>query len=316
MPSSPPPSLTPTQLSLYLTHLFPTSPSTPHPTPPLSSHPPSTQHTYLTTLLTHHLATIPFENLSLHYSPHRQISLHRDALFQKIVGDGKGRGGYCMENNALFGLLLKGLGFVVYEAGARVWNPSAEGEGEGSSHMINIVTIGTKKYHVDVGFGSQGPIVPMPLDTSSPIQPHLTPASARLQYKNIPGTTDPSQRYWVYEHRASPNTSFQPRYCFTELEFLPSDYQVMNYFTSTSNKTWFTRTVVVERKVMGEGGELVGDVTVNGDVMKRRGKDGVKEREVKFASEEERVRALEEEFGIRLDEVERDGIKGLPSEIK
>jgi len=77
---------------------------------------------YLTLLQRHHLTEIPFENLALHYSPHRQISLHPEALFQKIITDNNGRGGYCMENNGLFGMLLRSLGYKLFSAGARVFD--------------------------------------------------------------------------------------------------------------------------------------------------------------------------------------------------
>jgi arylamine N-acetyltransferase len=74
----------------------------------------------LTVLQRHHLAEIPFENLTIHYSSHRQISVHPQEIFRKIVSDNNGRGGYCMENNNLFGTLLYSLGFNLFSAGARV----------------------------------------------------------------------------------------------------------------------------------------------------------------------------------------------------
>ena len=74
---------------------------------------------YLGLLQRHHLTNVPFENLSLHYSPSRHISLHPEAIFRKIV-EGNGRGGYCMELNSLFGSLLRSLGYKVYSTGARV----------------------------------------------------------------------------------------------------------------------------------------------------------------------------------------------------
>ena len=74
---------------------------------------------YLSLLQKHHLVAIPFENLSLHYSSHRQISLHSDELYKKIV-ESDSRGGYCMENTCIFGILLRSLGFQLYSAGARV----------------------------------------------------------------------------------------------------------------------------------------------------------------------------------------------------
>jgi len=74
-------------------------------------------------VMQHHMARVPFESLSLHYSKHRQLSLDPEDLFQKIVGDGtNGRGGYCMEVNAFFGAILRTMGFSVYGAGGRVKN--------------------------------------------------------------------------------------------------------------------------------------------------------------------------------------------------
>lgn len=75
---------------------------------------------FLTALLTHQLSTIPYENLALHYSREHTISLDPQHLFQKIVGDARGRGGYCMENSLFFTQVLKGLGFDVYPVGVRI----------------------------------------------------------------------------------------------------------------------------------------------------------------------------------------------------
>ena len=75
---------------------------------------------YLAALQRYQLARVPFENLELHYSKERHISLDQNDLFDKVVTSRNGRGGYCMENNALFGLVLKSLGFEVIPTGARV----------------------------------------------------------------------------------------------------------------------------------------------------------------------------------------------------
>lgn len=180
--------------------------------------------------------------------------------------------------------------------------------------MVNIVTIGENKYHVDVGFGANGPAVPMKLDKSGIIQPHIAPASARLRWRNIPGNTNPDQRLWVYEHRVGPDSDFQMTYCFTELEFLPCDYNIMNYYTSTSPKIFFTQVIVAEKKIVQDG-ELVGNLIMGNNDLKWRVR-GEKLREIKFESEEDRLRALEEHFGIVFGQVERESIRGLPSEIK
>jgi len=181
-------------------------------------------------------------------------------------------------------------------------------------HMVNIVKIGTTKYHVDVGFGGNGPIVPMPLVRNGTAQPHIGPASARLQWKNIPANTDPDQRLWTYEHRISADKDYELTYCFTELEFLPADYHVLNYFTSTNQNVFFTQIIVGEKKLL-ENGELVGSLILGNNDMKWR-IQGEKTREIKFETEYDRVRAIEEHFGIKLSQAERDGIQGLPSQLK
>ncbi|KAF1969585.1 arylamine N-acetyltransferase 1 [Bimuria novae-zelandiae CBS 107.79] len=266
---------------------------------------------YLQRLQRHHLAEIPFENLSLHYSPHRQICIHPEELFRKIIGDDNGRGGYCMENTGLFAVLLHSLGFDCYSAGARVFN---DGRLSGWSHMIIIVKLGGQKYHVDVGFGANGPIVPMPLDRSGTTQSHISPAAVRLQWRNIPQNTDPDQRLWVYEHRIDENADFETKYCFTELEFLPGDYWVMNLSTSTSPTTFFTQMVFMEKKLLDDHGEIIGNIILGKDVKWRI--HGGKEREVAFESEDDRVKAIEEHFGIKLSVVEQESILGLVSQIK
>ncbi|KAF2867026.1 arylamine N-acetyltransferase 1 [Massariosphaeria phaeospora] len=266
---------------------------------------------YLTLLQQRHLVEIPFENLTLHYSAHRQVNIHPQELFKKIISDDNARGGYCMENNCLFGTLLYSLGFQIFSAGARV---NSNGTWTGWGHMVNIITINGIRYQVDVGFGGPGPIVPMPLERSGSIRSHIEPASSRLQWRNIHENNDPDQRLWVYDHRINEKSDWTTIYCFTELEFLPSDYATMNYFSSTSPRTFFTRTIIGEKKIVGENGGIVGQLILGNTDLKWRIK-GKKEKEIQFHSEDDRVNALEEHFGIKLSQVEREGIRGLASEI-
>lgn len=180
--------------------------------------------------------------------------------------------------------------------------------------MIVIVKLDGQKYYVDVGFGPNGPTVPMPLDRSGTIQPNIAPASARLQWKNIEQNTDPDQRLWVYEHRVDERGDFDMTYCFAELEFLPGDYHVMNLSTSTSPAIFFTQEVVMEKKLLGDDGELAGSIIVGRNIKWRV--HGKKERVIEFESEDDRVRAIEEHFGIKLGRVERESILGLVSQVK
>lgn len=73
---------------------------------------------FLTALHIHYLSTIPYENLSLHYSRKHSISLDPEKLYRKLTANG--RGGYCMESSILFNHVLRALGFQVYTAGVRI----------------------------------------------------------------------------------------------------------------------------------------------------------------------------------------------------
>ena len=75
---------------------------------------------FLKILQRYQVAAVPFENLNLHYSVQRHISIDAEKLFDKIVATKSERGGYCMENNTLFGTVLRSLGYNVMSVGGRV----------------------------------------------------------------------------------------------------------------------------------------------------------------------------------------------------
>jgi arylamine N-acetyltransferase len=267
---------------------------------------------YLALLQKHQLAAVPFENLSLHYSYHRRISIQPLDLFNKIVAENNNRGGYCLEQNAFFATLLHSLGFNVYSGGGRVYE---NGGWTGWSHMVVFITIGETKYVVDVGHGPYGQVVPMALDHSGTVYPQLRPASVRHQWRNVLGSTDPNQRLWVYEFRQDEKSEWGPRLCYTEQEYMPNDFAVMNHHCSTNCTSWFTTAIIVEKKLLDDAGELIGTVLLMNNIIKWR-VHGKKLKEIELKTEEERMKALEEHFGIKFGQAERNSIKGMVSEIK
>jgi arylamine N-acetyltransferase len=164
----------------------------------------------LAALKRHHLASIPFENLALHYSPPpHTISLDPQAVYDKFIT--RHRGGYCMEQNVFFAHMLRGLGFTVYSVGARVRRRERGvpvGDYNGWTHVVNIVTIGAdsstsgepQRYMVDVGFGGDGPTKPMAL-TDGGVTRNLGTQEVKLNYENIHSNFDPTQKLWVYKTR-------------------------------------------------------------------------------------------------------------------
>lgn len=289
---------TESQLGLYLQHI--NYPKSKHPEDPLQ---------LLTGLTKHHLCRVPFDSVALHYSPHRLLSLDPEDLFQKIVVNS--RGGYCMEVNTLFGTVLRSLGFTVYSAGGRVWH-------ERWNHMVSLVTIGGQKYLVDVGFGAREPTEPVPLVHGHAFV-NVAPRRGRLEFKRLSrqaGAVDPAQqRVWVYSARKDEESDWKEMYSFTEAEFFPEDFEVINHFVMTRPQSYFVQTVLAYRPVMdAETGNLVGELILHKDIVKRGETQDDHVLEV-LESEEARVNALEKYFDIRLTEKEKRSIQGLPTQL-
>ena len=181
--------------------------------------------------------------------------------------------------------------------------------------MVNIVRIVGKEYMVDVGFGLKGATEPMLLEHGHEVE-SIRPAAMRLLRENLPGCTDPKQRFWIFEYRTKPEAEegWRPIIAFTEVEFLPPDYEVLSFYTSQDRKCWFTYTLVAAKYLMEEGEKLVGVVTLMNSGMKRR--IGSEEETVKTCSTEaERLAVLEEYFGIKLSEYEKRGIMGMNTQL-
>ncbi|KAK7211209.1 hypothetical protein V2G26_018387 [Clonostachys chloroleuca] len=201
----------------------------------------STQLEVLTALQKHQLLYVPFENLALHYSWHRVIDLDPEHLYHKIVR-ASGGGGYCMENNTLFHVILRSLGYSAYMVGARPYDAAVSRYG-GFTHCLNIVVINGVRYAIDVCFGSRVPVLPLQLHQGQ-VQPHSHPGQMRVRYDCIPQALCSDQKLWIYEHRKNEKAEWIPQYCFVDFEFLPDDINTINWASARSPSSFFTQRVV------------------------------------------------------------------------
>ncbi|KAM6942575.1 arylamine N-acetyltransferase, pineal gland isozyme NAT-10-like [Xenentodon cancila] len=96
-----------------------------------------------------HIMSIPFENLSIHCG--ERIIMDLEVIFNKIVRSG--RGGWCLENNHLFGWVLREMGYNITTLGSRVFNSILNDFGALDSHLIHKIIIDGKPYIADVSFG-------------------------------------------------------------------------------------------------------------------------------------------------------------------
>ncbi len=182
--------------------------------------------------------------------------------------------------------------------------------------MVNLVTLSSQRYLVDVGMNSRGPIVPLPL-VSDTYAFSVSPRKARLLHSLIPEHTASHalNKIWRLEVCNGEGCQWTPTYAFSEIEFLPVDFEMMNWYTSTSPRSWFTHKILVGRMILDAQGEvIVGDISLFERTLRKRIHGEIK-LEIECKSEKERVDLLEEYFSIKLEVNERKGILGMVSQI-
>ncbi|KAK3677089.1 hypothetical protein LTR78_003294 [Recurvomyces mirabilis] len=280
-------------------------------------------HGFLGALVSHTLAHVPFENLALHYSPHHQVSIHPGELFQKIVTQRTGRGGYRLENNVFLGTVLRSIGFEVMSVGARVNAEVKNTEDEtgrcrfgGWSHLVNLVTIRGETFVVDVGFGSGGPTRPIALKEGATELSFPPPPHVRLRRDAIPENEHRGNKLWIMERRSADDRPWTALYCFEDnVCFLPQDFEVMNFFTSTHRTSFFTYRVLCSKYILDDEEErVIGEIVLYENKVTRK-IGGERELLATFATESERMAALEKYLGVTLDAAQATGIRGMVTEL-
>ena len=281
----------------------------------------------LSVLQAHHITAIPYENLSLHYAKDVNISLDVSNIHAKLVR--RRRGGYCMENNILFHHVLLFFGFPVMLTGARLFR-GTEGRLSGWSgwyvsvcknchhlkatltyireHSVNIVSLPDQsRILADVGYGGHGPKCPLPL-TNGLVTQNIGTQSVRLIQDSLPGS---NQLAWIYQTRMADDQPWSPGYSFTEIEFFLRDFEVMSFFTSRSADCFLTTHLLVVM-FLREEDRVYGKVVLDHDKVKKN--IGWKNEVVQcFSDEEERIKGLQDHFGIELTDEEQSGIRSRPS---
>lgn len=180
-----------------------------------------------------HPQAIAFENLDplMGRSPRLDI----DSLQRKLVR--ARRGGYCFEQNALFGHALRTLGFrVTGLAGRVVWN-RPDDTPPPRSHMILRVELDEGTYLADVGFGLS-PTGPLRLDPDVEQQTPHEPF--RL-------TKDGEQ----FTLQAKLLGKWQSFYRFDLQAQEEVDYEVANHYVSTWPTSHFVTSLIAARAAPG-----------------------------------------------------------------
>ena len=173
-----------------------------------------------------HATHIPFENLDVMLR--RPIRLDLASIETKLVQNR--RGGYCYEQNLLFAAVLERLGFSVTLLAARVRFGAQRVLPR--THVALAVDVDGDRWLADLGFGSCGLLVPIPLITG--------------EYQQFAWTyrLDREGDLWVL--RAPVGGVWQDLYVFTLEPQIAVDFEPPNHYVSTHPDSRFVQTLTVQ----------------------------------------------------------------------
>lgn len=174
-----------------------------------------------------HASHIPFENIDVMLR--RPIRLDLPSIESKLVHNC--RGGYCYEQNLLFAAVLERLGFSVTLLAARVRFGAQRVLPR--THVALAVDVDGDRWLADLGFGSCGLLVPIPLIVA--------------EYQQFAWTyrLDREGDLWVL--RAPVGGVWQDLYVFSLEPQIAVDFEPPNHYVSTHPDSRFVQTLTVQR---------------------------------------------------------------------
>lgn len=231
----------------------------------------------LTRLLEAHVLHVPFENLDVQLG--RPISTDPAAAYDKIVT--RRRGGWCYEQNGLFGWALSEIGFGVTRVAAAVLRDE-RGAAANSSHLCLLVDSAdhSDPWLVDVGFGGSM-LTPIELRAATHRQ-----APFRIGLRR---TSDGYWRFWEdlgdgeFSYDFVPESADEPALATkcADLQTRPDSGFVQNLVAQIRSPTAHT--------------------TLRGKVLRRASDDGIETRNI--GSPGELVTVLRDTFTLYVPEV-------------
>lgn len=246
----------------------------------------------------HHILSVPFENLGIHCG--ERIVMDLEVIFNKIVRNN--RGGWCLENNYLFGWVLREMGFDTTTLGSRVFNSILNEFGPYDSHLINKVVIDGKAYLADVSFGVSSQI-------REPLE--LISGKDQLQEAGVFRVIDQGDK-WVLEktgrepHVLNPeraNISLVNRnqtkmiYCFTLVPREVDHFRDVSHKLQTDPASLFTNKSILSLQTPTGFKALIGWTYSEVTYKPEEGVDVMDMREV---TDDEIEEILREQFNLKL----------------
>ena len=224
-----------------------------------------------------HVCTVPFENLDVQLG--RPLSIGIESAYEKIVVNS--RGGWCYEQNGLFGWVLSEMGFDIIRIAASVMREK-RGEESAASHLCLVVSSpeSDTRYLSDVGFGGSM-IKPIALKEAEYDQPPF-----KLRLKKL------DDRYWRFSESIGDGAF---TFDFTEEPARESSLAGKSEFLQSNPSSSFVLNLVAQQRSLDE------HRTLRGRVFSVAGSGGTTSKTID--SPEALVLILANEFRLNVDEV-------------
>lgn len=222
-----------------------------------------------------HIRSVPFENFDPLLGKIPELA--PEAVFDKIVR--RRRGGYCFEQNGLFGAALTAAGFAPRRLLARVrmrFGPEAA-----RSHLVLLVEAGGEPWLADAGFGGPGSLHPLRLGSDAEQQ---TPGGTyRL--------SEDAERGETVVERLGEDGWLQ-LYAFDRARVTDGEIASANHFCATWDQAPFGFHLVV--------GGYAGDLRYGlfDRQLSVSGADGVEQRELRSVAD---LAGVADKLGLALD---------------
>ncbi len=230
-------------------------------------------------LVRHHVLSVPFENIDVLMG--RSLTTDAGEAFEKIVD--RGRGGWCYEQNGLFGSVLGQMGFDVIRVAGAV-RSDERGQAARNNHLCLLVREPERKqtaFLVDVGFGGSM-IAPIELAECEHSQEPFRLALRKLDeqhWRFSEATAGDDSIYYDFAARPADESSLAAK-----CEQLQQDPQ-----------SGFVQNLVVQRRLPSAQRTLLGRVLTTRTINDKQS--------VVLETAEELVNTLSERFGLQVPEV-------------
>jgi N-hydroxyarylamine O-acetyltransferase len=188
-----------------------------------------------------HVNAIPFESLDPLLK--RPVRLDLESLQAKLVD--KRRGGYCFEQNVLFRAALDAIGFKTTGLTGRVtWMSTPDAPLGPREHMLIRVDLPEGPHIVDAGFGA------CVMDAPLALKPEVEQSTKM-------GTFKISESGGQYEMKAMQSAGWRTAYVFDLQPQIHADFELGNWYTSTSPGVVFANVLIIEKVGDGKRHKLI-----------------------------------------------------------